>query len=80
MDSPLTNLSLLLRAMNPVFISGTYALVSVPNQETLASIQVYATIREAEGLSAVISEADAVTLSLPIMFRAAWITLNVIFK
>lgn len=77
MNSPICDLSLLLRSMEPVLNPGTYAFVSVPNEEKLASVQVAASIRGAEGLSAVIAEADAIALSLPILFRAAWITLSV---
>jgi uncharacterized protein len=77
MNSPISDLGLLLRSMEPVLNPGTFAFVSVTDEETLESVCVIASIREPEGLSAVIAESEAVSLNLPILFRAAWITLKV---
>lgn len=77
MHSRISTLTLLLRYIEPVLNPGTYAFVSVPNEETLASVKVIASIREPEGISVVIAESDAVSLNLTILFRAAWITLTV---
>jgi hypothetical protein len=77
MNAPITDLSILLGSMEPVLHPGTYAFASVSNEETLASVRVVASIREPEGMSAVIAECDAVALNLPILLCAAWITLAV---
>jgi len=77
MKIPISNLSLLLRSLEPVLNPGVYAFVCVSNIETLKSVEVVASVLEPEGLSAVIAESDATALNLTIMFRAAWITLNV---
>ncbi len=75
--SPISDLRVLLRSMEPVLNPGTYAFVSVPSLATLESVPVVASILEPEGLSAVIAESDAAALNLPVLFRAAWITLRV---
>jgi uncharacterized protein len=74
---PIRDLALLINSMDPVLNPGVYAFVSVRAKDELSSVKVIASIIEAEGYSAVISEADALLLGLPILFRAAWITLNV---
>jgi len=75
--TPISDLSLLLASLDPVLNPGIYAFVSAPQSEILTSVSVVASIREAEGLSAVIAEADAVSLQLPVLLRVAWITLTV---
>jgi uncharacterized protein len=77
MNVPISSLNLLLCSMDPVLVSGTYAFVSAPHEAALASVQVIASTREPEGLSAIVDEADAIALNLKILFRAAWITLTV---
>jgi hypothetical protein len=72
-----SDLHLLLRSMEPVLNPGTFAFVSVPSPAMLGSVPVIASILEPEGLSAVIAESDAISLNLPVLFRAAWITLTV---
>ncbi len=75
--APITDLDLLLKSMEPVLNPGVFAFVSVNNAAQLASVKVLASIVEPEGFSAVIAESDAITLGLPILFRAGWITLKV---
>jgi uncharacterized protein len=65
-----------LRALAPVRHPGVYAFVSVPAPAALAAAETLATIREPEGLSAVVHEGDAVALGLPIRMRAAWIMMS----
>lgn len=77
MNHPISDLGALLRSLQPERIPGAYAFVSVPDRDALGNADVIATIREPEGLSAVIAESDAARLKLPILFRAAWITLTV---
>lgn len=77
MPTPISDLPTLLRSMAPVLNPGAWAFVSVTDVKDLEGIEVIASIREPEGLSAVISEADAAARGIPVLFRAAWITLRV---
>ena len=77
MTLPPTALDTLLRSIDPVLNPGTYAFVSVTDADALASVEIFASVREPEGLSAVIAEPDAVALGVAVLFRAAWITLRV---
>lgn len=77
MNSPVADLDMLLSTMEPVLNPGVYAFVSVQNQKILKDVEIFATVREPEGMSAVLLESDAIALGLPVMFRAAWITLTV---
>ena len=77
MNTPVVDLDKLLATMEPLLNPGVFAFVAPDEEEVLAGIEIFAMVREAEGFSAVILEADAVALGLPILFRAAWITLNV---
>lgn len=63
--------------MEPVLNPGVFAFVSVQNEKMLGSVKVIASILEPEGYSAIIADSDAVALGLPVLFRAAWITLTV---
>lgn len=38
---------------------------------------VVACVRESEGMSVILAEVDAIRLNVPIVFRAAWLTLSV---
>ena len=75
--TPISDLDLLLKSLDPVLNPGVFAFVSVNNAGQLASVHVIASIVEPEGFSAVIVESDAISLGLPILFRAGWITLKV---
>jgi len=77
MNAPISNLDSILRSLEPSLDPAVYAYVSVQRSEVLRSVAVYASVREPEGLSAVILESDAALLGLPILFRASWITLTV---
>ena len=74
---PISDLDQLLRQLDPVLNPGVYVFVSAQNKETFKLMNVIASIQEPEGYSAVIAEKDAIALGLPILFRAAWITLTV---
>lgn len=74
---PVRDLTLLLKTLDPVLNSGSFAFVSVGEQAMLQSIKVLASIQEPEGYSAIISQSDAIVLNLLILFEAAWITLSV---
>lgn len=77
MSAPTGDRATLLRTMNPVRHGGVFAFVSVPVETDLGGLDVVATMREAEGTSLVLREADARARGFPILFRAAWITLTV---
>jgi len=71
------DLDALLKNLNPVLHEGVYAYAVVPPDADLSSIPALATFREAEGVTVILSEADAEKAKLPILFRTAWITLTV---
>lgn len=71
------DLDLLLAGMRPSLQPGCYAFTTLPPGQTIDPASVIASIRESEGLSVVLAEADALALGLPIAFSAAWITLDV---
>ena len=71
------DMDLLLAGMRPSLQPGRYAFTTLPPGETIDPACIVASIREAEGLSVVLAEDDALALSLPIAFIAAWITLEV---
>lgn len=75
--TPVSDLDLLLKNLEPVSNPGVFAFVSVQSAAQLASVKVVASIVEPEGYSAVIAESDAIALGLPVLFRAGWITLKV---
>ena len=71
------NLQTLLAHMAPVLNPGTYVFVTVPLDHAVDLRRAVATVREAEGLSLILSEEDARSLGLDLSYLAAWITLNV---
>lgn len=71
------DLEQLLRTLSPVCNPGVYVFCSLPAGLAIDMAPVVASIREAEGLSVVLAERDALGLGLPILFRAAWLTLSV---
>lgn len=76
-NTALSDLGKLLSSMEPRLNPGIFAYVSTPDWKTLQEVEIYAMVREPEGISAVVKESDAKALGLPIMFRTAWITLTV---
>ena len=74
---PVSDLPTLLARMRPSLAPGRYAFVAVPAGVVVDPARIVASVREAEGLSVVIPEADALALHLPVAFAAAWITLSV---
>lgn len=76
MSEPSTDVSSLLRHLEPRLNPGTYAFCSLPAGASMPAA-VVASIREAEGLSLVVSEETAAQLGLTVLFRCAWLTLNV---
>lgn len=77
MNRGVSDLDTLLRSMEPVLHDGAYVYVVLPPGADLGAAQAVAMVREAEGITLIMSEADAARSGLGAVFRAAWITLNV---
>jgi hypothetical protein len=74
---PGSALSQLLGTLEPVLNEGVYAFASLPPGRSPEGLDPIATMREAEGLTVVVKESTALACGLPILFRAAWLTLTV---
>ncbi|HVS00010.1 MAG TPA: ACT domain-containing protein [Thermoanaerobaculia bacterium] len=74
---PISDLSSLLRSLEPALHEGVFVYSSVPAGTDLGGIEVVGTLREAEGITVIVREEEAQRAGLPILFRAAWITLTV---
>jgi uncharacterized protein len=77
MSNAVSDLAELLHSMNPVLNRGMYAFVSLPAGGVPDRVEPLATFRENEGLTLIVEEQQAKDAGLPILFRAAWITLTV---
>jgi uncharacterized protein len=77
MHNPIADLSQLLSSMEPKLNPGIFVFTLVRDAADLKPDLIVASIREAEGLSVILPESEAVSRNLPILFRAAWITLTV---
>jgi len=76
-SEPITDLNHLLRTLDPLLHEGVYAFASLPAGTDLRGLEPLATFREDEGLTVVLREETALAHQVPILFRAAWITLRV---
>ena len=72
-----SDLATLLRTLEPVLNSGVYVYAQVPLERDIANIDTIATVREREGITLILREEEAQRHALPVLFRAAWITLTV---
>ncbi|TDR32750.1 ACT domain-containing protein [Hydromonas duriensis] len=77
MTQPISNLPTLLRSMSPTLHDDVYAYCAAPHDFDLRTINFVGVFREVEGLTLIVSEAEAMRLELPIVFRCAWISLTV---
>jgi hypothetical protein len=77
MKSPISNLSVLISSMEPVLNDGVYVYTSVPHGTDTSQIPAIATMHEVEGITLILAEELALKLGLDVMYRCAWITLNV---
>lgn len=71
------DLARLLRLLRPVRNAGVYVFASLPHGIALPSLDPVATMREKEGWTVVVDEHQARAANLRVLFRAAWITLEV---
>jgi hypothetical protein len=72
-----SDLTTLLRTMEPILNSGVYVYTRIPLERDIAGIDTIATMREREGITLILREEEAQRHALPVLFRAAWITLTV---
>lgn len=77
MTQPISNLTVLLRTMEPALHEGVYAYCVVPHGADMAALTPVVTVSEAEGLTVVVPQAQAANAGLQVLFLAAWITLTV---
>jgi hypothetical protein len=77
MVAPISDLALLLRSLVPELHDGVYVYSSVATDRDLAAVSPIVMVREAEGVTVVVAEHEAERAGLPVLFRAAWITLTV---
>jgi hypothetical protein len=74
---PIADLEVLLRGLQPVLQPGCWAYCSLPASAALGELEPLASFREVEGLSVIVAEGDALARGWPVLFRAAWLTLEV---
>lgn len=77
MSQPVSDLAQLLATMQPELNEGAYVFSSVQADRDVSQFAPVATFREREGLTVIVDEPTALREGLPVLFRAAWITLNV---
>jgi hypothetical protein len=63
--------------MEPELHEGVFVYASAPHEADWNSLSAFATFREAEGITLITSESEAIKAKLTVIFRAAWITLKV---
>lgn len=74
---PVSDLRELLRSLSPVLHEGVYVFTVAPPGQATAGLRPLATFHEGEGLTLILEEEAARGAALPILLRAAWITLEV---
>ncbi|PQV44112.1 ACT domain-containing protein [Paraburkholderia sp. BL21I4N1] len=77
MSQPVSDLEQLLASMQPKLNEGAYVFSSVPADRDVSRLAPLATFREREGMTLIIDEPTALREELPVLYRAAWITLTV---
>jgi hypothetical protein len=76
-SQPISDLQQLLASMQPSLNDGVFVFSSVRPDTDMSQLSPVATFREQEGLTVIVDEQTAVRHGLPVLFRAAWITLTV---
>ena len=76
-STPISDLAVLLASMRPELHDGVWAWCALPAGTSAEDVAAVATMREAEGLTVVVAEAQALARGWPVAFRSAWITLSV---
>ena len=73
----ITNLEQLIKNMEPVLNKGEYVFTTVNDLSNIPRDMTICEMREAEGITVVLSKENAIQLGLAFEFIASWITLNV---
>jgi hypothetical protein len=73
---PVGDLTTLLATLEPTLHDGVYVFARLPGAVP-ANLVPLGTFRESEGLTVIVTADEAARLGLPVLFRAAWITLTV---
>ena len=76
-SAPISDLAVLLASMRPELQTGVWAWCALPAGASTEGVATVATMREAEGLTVVVAEAQALARGWAVAFRSAWITLTV---
>ena len=76
-STPISDLAVLLASMRPGLHDGVWAWCALPAGTPAEDVAAVATMREAEGLTVVVAEAQALARGWRVAFRSAWITLSV---
>ncbi len=74
---PISDLDVLLGNLQPMLQPGCWVYCSVPLDTDLGDLHSLASFREAEGLSLIVAESEALKRGWPALFRAAWLALEV---
>lgn len=77
MNKSTVDLAGLIEAMEPVLHAEIHAFCVVPHNTDLDALAPVATMRETEGITVIVTEAQARQAGLAVVYRAAWITLMV---
>jgi uncharacterized protein len=72
------SLNLLLGDLQPKLNEGIYVFACLPLDADLLAFHPVATFREVEGITVILDEPTAIQAGLKSLFRAAWITLEVL--
>lgn len=73
----ITNLAQLIKNMDPILNKGEYVFTTVQDLSNIPREMSICEMREAEGITVVLSKENAIQLGLFFEFIASWITLNV---
>jgi uncharacterized protein len=74
---PVSDLSTLLATLQPTLNGGVMVFCTLPADVRVAEVPLVGLFREAEGVTGILAEDDAMALGIAPLFRAAWITLSV---
>lgn len=73
----LSDLNNLLASMEPRLNEGVFVFATIDSLAEVEAGSIVSAMREPEGISVVLTEADALRQNVPHEFRASWITLTV---
>jgi uncharacterized protein len=76
-SAPISDLAVLIASMRPELNAGVWAWCALPHGTPADGAEAVASVREAEGLTLVVPETQALARGWPVAFRSAWITLAV---